>query len=55
MLRLLVGTCVLAVAVLTVRADEKKEEKKSSLDTYQSLFKDLLGKYQKAKTDKERQ
>jgi len=47
MYRLLVGTCVLALAVVAVRAEDKNE-KKSVKDTYDTMFKELLGKFQKA-------
>ena len=56
MLRLLVGTCVLALAVVAVRADdEKKKDEKSAIATFNEQFKELLTKYRAAKNDKDRQ
>jgi thiol-disulfide isomerase/thioredoxin len=56
MRRLLVGMCVLAVAVVSLRAaDEKKPEKKQSVkEAVESLLKELGPKYTGAKTQKER-
>jgi len=49
MQRLLVGMCVLGLAVVAVPAQEKKAE------TPDSIWGELLGKFQKAKTNEERQ
>jgi len=49
--RLLIGTCVLALAVVAAAADDKKpddkkpDEKKSAGDTFKGMFKELVGKY----------
>jgi thiol-disulfide isomerase/thioredoxin len=50
--RLLVGACVLTLAVVVARAEE---EKKSVADTHKALFQELLKKYQAAGTAKEKQ
>jgi thiol-disulfide isomerase/thioredoxin len=51
--RLLVGTCILALAVIAVRADEEKKEK-SPQETFKALFTELVSKYRAASTDKAR-
>jgi thiol-disulfide isomerase/thioredoxin len=50
MKRVLVGTCVLLLAVVAVRAAEEKPVG----ETYKAMFKELVTKYQAAKAGKER-